>query len=264
MFRVILFFFLGMFARATFAQSTELGDIRGFVYNADNGDRIAAASIFVAEKSLIAQTDVDGFFAVPNLPAGIYSVFCFKAGYDTLFQKVSVQPGANAKRDFFLTQIQSIEAVEISVRGKSKDAQVSVQNVNAKVLAKLPAIGAEPDLVQYLQVLPGVVFSGDQGGQLYIRGGSPVMNRVMIDGMTIYNPFHSIGLFSVFDPDMMDNADVYTAGFGAEYGGRVSAVIDVKTRDGDRNRLRTKVGVTTFTSKILLEGPIKKFKALRR
>lgn len=261
MFRVILFFFLGMFARATFAQTTELGDIRGFVYSAENGDRIASANIFVAEKSLIAQTDVDGFFALPNLPQGEYSVFCFKAGYDTLFQKVMVKPGANAKRDFFLTQIQSIEAVEISVRGKSKDAQVSVQNVNAKVLAKLPAIGAEPDLVQYLQVLPGVVFSGDQGGQLYIRGGSPVMNRVMIDGMTIYNPFHSIGLFSVFDPDMMDNADVYTAGFGAEYGGRVSAVIDVKTRDGDRNRLRTKVGVTTFTSKILLEGPIKKFKA---
>ena len=72
-------------------------------------------------------------------------------------------------------------------------------SISPKQLTQIPTVGGEPDLVQYLQVLPGVVFSGDQGGQLYIRGGSPIMNKVLLDGMTIYNPFHSIGLFSVFD-----------------------------------------------------------------
>ncbi|MFZ9755729.1 MAG: TonB-dependent receptor plug domain-containing protein, partial [Bacteroidia bacterium] len=90
-------------------------------------------------------------------------------------------------------------------------------------------------------------------------GGSPVMNKVLFDGMTIYNPFHSIGLFSVFDTDLIQSADVYSAGFGAEYGGRISAVVDIKSRDGDRNRFRGKTSVNTFTSKLLLEGPLKKF-----
>ena len=136
---------------------------------------------------------------------------------------------------------------------------ISVTTITPKELKMIPSIGGEPDLVQFLQVLPGVVFSGDQGGQLYIRGGSPVMNKVLLDGMTLYNPFHSIGLFSVFDSDILKSTDVYSAGFGAEYGGRISAIVDVKTRDGDKNEVRGKVNLNTFTSKFMVEGPLKKF-----
>lgn len=242
------------------AQNEEKGDIRGFVYNAENGDRLGNAQVFVSPENVLTQTDDDGFFAVTKLLPGSYTIVCFKNGFDTLIQQVLVNPGANSKRDFYLTPVETMQAVNITVKARRKDAQVSVQEVDAKVLTKLPSVGAEPDLVQYLQVLPGVVFSGDQGGQLYIRGGSPVMNKVMLDGMTIYNPFHSIGLYSVFDPDLMESADVYTAGFGAQYGGRISAIVDVKTRDGDRNKWRQKIGAGTFTSKYVLEGPIKKFK----
>ena len=85
-------------------------------------------------------------------------------------------------------------------------------------------------------MLPGVVFTGDQGGQLYIRGGSPIQNKVLLDGMVVYNPFHSIGLFSVFETDIIKTADVYTGGFGAEYGGRVSSIMDIKTIDGNNQR----------------------------
>lgn len=90
---------------------------------------------------------------------------------------------------------------------------------------------------QYLQVVPGVIFTGDQGGQLYVRGGSPIMNKVMMDGMVLYNPFHSIGLFSVFDNDIIRNADIFTAGFNAEHGGRTSSVMDITTRDGNKTRI---------------------------
>ncbi len=252
---------IGFFAYHTLeAQDLENGDIRGFVYNAENGDRLGNAQVFVSPEDVLTQTDEDGFFAVTKLTPGEYTVVCFKNGFDTFIKRVTVNPGANSKKDFYLTPFESLQAVNITVKARRKDAQVSVQEVDAKVLAKLPSVGAEPDLVQYLQVLPGVVFSGDQGGQLYIRGGSPVMNKVMLDGMTIYNPFHSIGLYSVFDPDLMESADVYTAGFGAQYGGRVSAIVDVKTRDGDRNKWKQKIGAGTFTSKYVLEGPIKKFK----
>jgi hypothetical protein len=105
-----------------------------------------------------------------------------------------------------------------------------------------------------------VVFTGDQGGQLYIRGGAPIQNKVLLDGMIVYNPFHSIGLFSVFDTDIIRNAEVYTGGFGAEYGGRVSSVMDIITRDGNKKRISGKIGGTTFGAKIMVEGPLKKAK----
>ncbi len=155
----------------------------------------------------------------------------------------------------------------VTISAEKQEAQTTVQMSVAKLtpkeIKKMPAIGGDPDLAQYLQVLPGVVFTGDQGGQLYIRGGSPIQNMVLLDGMIIYNPFHSIGLFSVFDTDILRTADVYTGGFGAEFGGRISSVMDIKTKDGNKQRLSGKIGATTFGSDILLEGPISKPKTQR-
>ena len=149
---------------------------------------------------------------------------------------------------------------EISSEKENEKTRVgtSVTTITSKEMNRLPTIGAEPDLAQYLQVLPGVTFTGDQGGQLYIRGGSPVQNKVLLDGMIIYNPFHSIGLFSVFDTDVIRNTDVYTGGFGAEYGGRVSSIMKITTKDGDKKNLRGKVSASPFVSKIQHEGPLKK------
>src|SRR5204862_2356678 len=127
-----------------------------------------------------------------------------------------------------------------------------------KELKLVPSVGGDPDLAQYLQIIPGVIFTGDQGGQLYIRGGTPIQNLVLLDGMVIYNPFHSIGLFSVLDPDIIRGADVYTGGFNADYGGRISSIMDITTRDGNKKRLSGKVSATTFTSKLIFEGPMKK------
>ena len=106
--------------------------------------------------------------------------------------------------------------------------------------------------------MPGFVSTGDQGGQLYIRGGSPIQNKVLLDGMIIYNAFHSIGLFSVFDSDALSNADIYTGAFSAKYGGRISSVMDVKTRNGNMKEQKTKVGASPFGAKLLMEGPLKK------
>ena len=108
-------------------------------------------------------------------------------------------------------------------------------------------------------MVPGVIFTGDQGGQLYIRGGSPIQNKVLLDGMVIYNPFHSIGLFSVFDADIIRNADVYSGGFGGEYGGRISSIMDITTRDGNKKRVAGKIAASPFGTKVLVEGPLVKY-----
>ncbi|MDA0943058.1 MAG: TonB-dependent receptor [Bacteroidetes bacterium] len=266
MFRKLTWFLFCLATSASLFAQSDKGDVRGFVYNADNGDRLAGALVWIPEinrapsvrgRSILA--DGDGFYALTGIPAGEYTLVATAPGFDTAYFEILVRPAANTKQDIYLHGGQQIEEVEIIARANRKQTLVGATNIDPKAIGRLPSVGGEPDIVQYLQVLPGVVFSGDQGGQLYIRGGSPVMNKVLFDGMTIYNPFHSIGLFSVFDTDLIKSADVYSAGFGAEYGGRISAVVDIKSRDGDRNQIKGKTSINTFTSKVMLEGPLKKF-----
>jgi len=137
---------------------------------------------------------------------------------------------------------QMLQAVQVDAEGQRRvqETRTSVITITPKDMAMMPSIGGSPDFAQYLQILPGIVSTGDQGGQLYVRGGTPIQNMLLLDGMLIYNPFHSIGLFSVFDTEIISTADVYTGGFGAEFGGRISSVMDIKTRDGNKKRVAGK------------------------
>ena len=239
---------------SVFAQT---GDIRGFVYDKENGEPIMFCNVIVEGLSLGASTDVNGFFNISDVPSGQHTLFVTYIGYDSLRQEVVLKDKQilNQKLEISPSSVQ-IETVTVSAdRQEMKtEVKVSVTKVTPKDIKIIPSIGGEPDLAQYLQVLPGVVFTGDQGGQLYIRGGSPIQNKVLLDGMIVYNPFHSIGLFSVFDTDLMRNADIYTGGFGAQYGGRISSIMDIRTKDGNKNRLAGKVSTNTFGSKLMLEG----------
>lgn len=238
---------------------SQTGDIRGFIYNADNGDRISGATVQTTADNRVVFSDADGYFSLTKMLTGKHIVIVTANGFDTALAEITVFAGSNTKSDFYLKRISTMDEINIEGRRKKEIPTVGGTPIEPRQIYKLPTVGAEADIIQYLQILPGVVFSGDQGGQLYIRGGSPIMNKVTLDGMTIYNPFHSIGLFSVFETDIIRSADVYSAGFGAQYGGRISAVVDIKSRDGDKKKLVGKAGVTTFTSKLLLEGPLKKF-----
>ena len=217
-----------------FAQK---GDIRGFVYDKDNGEPIMFCNVIIDGLAIGTATDVNGFFNISGVPAGKQTLLVTYIGYDTLRQSVTLKNKQilNQKLEISSSSVQ-IETVTVSAdrQEMKSEVKVSVTKITPKDIKIIPAIGGEPDLAQYLQVLPGVVFTGDQGGQLYIRGGSPIQNKVLLDGMIVYNPFHSIGLFSVFDTDIMRNADIYTGGFGAQYGGRISSIMDITTRDGNK------------------------------
>ena len=141
-------------------------------------------------------------------------------------------------------------------QARKTDPSVSVTVITPEMMKQMPTIGGQPDIAQYLQLLPGVVFTGDQGGQLYIEGGQPIQNKVLLDGMTIFNPFHSIGLFSVFDGDAISNATVYAGGFNAEYGDRISSVMDIRTRDGNKKRISGKIDFSPFGAHAMVEGPL--------
>ncbi len=244
-----------------FAQSNT-AEVRGFVYDKKTGEPLIFTKVYLEGTTIGMSTDVNGFFNITKIKPGAYTIISSGVGFDTVKFNINLKAGSKISQNFYLSQLAiDIKTVDITADKTENltETKVSVVKVTPKQITKIPSVGGEPDLAQYLQVLPGVIFTGDQGGQLYIRGGSPIQNKVLLDGMIIYNPFHSIGLFSVFETDIIRNADVYTGGFGAEYGGRISAVMDITTRDGNKRRLAGKVASNPFTSKILLEGPLKKY-----
>jgi hypothetical protein len=243
-----------------FAQSG-LGTIRGFVYDKATGEPVIFTNVVIKGTSQGAATDVNGYYSISRLTPGTYTLMVTYLGYDTLEKAVTVGKDQIVTEKLFISK-RAIQMREFEVSGVKQEAQTQVQmgltKLTPRQIERMPAVGGETDLAQYLQVVPGVIFTGDQGGQLYVRGGSPIMNKMMMDGMVLYNPFHSIGLFSVFDNDIIRNADIYTAGFNAEHGGRVSSVMDITTRDGNKTRFGGKVAASTFAAKAMLEGPIKK------
>lgn len=256
--RAALFVLLVCLSLASYAQKT--GTIKGFVYDKANGEPMIFTNVILEGANIAVQTDVNGYFTL-QAPEGSFVLFTSLIGYDTVKVPITIKEGDVITRKLFLGQRSSeLKGVEISARKTEKQTQINagVTSITPREMKLLPSAGGEPDVAQFLQVVPGVVFTGDQGGQLYIRGGSPVQTGILLDGVTIYNPFHSIGLYSIFETDAIRNVDVYSAGFNAQYGNRTSAILDVRTKDGNKNRLSGKVSVSPIMARAMLEGPLVK------
>ncbi|HAP02170.1 MAG TPA: TonB-dependent receptor [Bacteroidetes bacterium] len=242
----------------SFAQK---GVIRGTVTDKNTGEPMTYTNVILKGTTTGGTTDLNGFFSISDITPGDYTLFCTNIGYDTSLISVTVKANDIITEKIFLEQ-KGVQLSNVTINAekeaKKTETNIGLTKLTAKDIQRLPSVGGEHDLAQYLQVIPGIIFTGDQGGELYIRGGSPIQNKVLLDGMTIYNPFHSIGLFSVFETDIIKNVNVITGGFSAEYGGRMNAVVDVATRDGNKKRFAGKISASPFMSKILIESPLKK------
>jgi hypothetical protein len=244
--------------------------IRGQVHDKANGEPMAFEKVKLLNKDSVivsgAVTDVNGIFSIPKVNKGNYILQVENMTYYTFTVNVEVK----VDKDILdynillekLPKIKSFNQVNVTATAKEKknQTQVSTLKMSKKDLERIPSMGAENDIVGGLSVTPGVVTTGDQGGQLYVRGGTPIQNKILLDGMTIYNPFHSIGFFSIFETELVKNADIYTGGFDAKYGGRISSVMDITYRDGNRKQFGGKVSVSPFLAKAVLEGPLSRAK----
>lgn len=237
------------------------GAVRGFVKNTKNGEPALFVSVGLENTSYGTVTDENGYYSLTKIPAGNYIIIAKSGEFKEFKQSVTIENGKVFNLNFNLEEnINELGEIEISSEksDQKNNVNISVESIRMQDIKRIPSVGGQPDLVQVLTTLPGFVSTGDQGGQIFIRGGSPVQNKVLLDGMIIYNPFHSIGLFSVFDTDIIANADIYTGGFGAQYGGRVSSIMDITTRDGNKKEIKGKAGINPFGARALLEGPIRK------
>ncbi len=245
---------------ALYAQG---GIIRGNVFDKESGEPIPFASVGITGTSVGDDTDEAGFFSIAEVPIGLQIITVSFVGYDDFTFEVDVRKGGITYKAVYLLA-SGIQLDQIEISGKKDQAKTEVQiskvQVTAKQIKSMPTTSGDADIAQFLPVLPGVIVSGDQGGQIYIRGGAPIQNKILLDGITIYNPFHSIGFFSVFETEIIRNADVLTGGFNAEHAGRISAIVDIKTREGNKKKFSGVASVSPFQSKLLIEGPIIKLK----
>ena len=234
------------------------GKVKGFIYDKKTDQPIPFANVALKGTKLGAVANEDGYFVINNVPAGQYTLVVSFLGYEPFDKIVLVKPGLITSEKIYLSESTEIlEDVVVSAERQERDTKVltGVVSLDSKEIQQF-SVGGDADIIKAIQVLPGVITTGDQGGQVYIRGGAPIQNLILLDGMIVYNPFHSIGFFSVFDVDIVQSTDVYSGGFSAEYGSRNSAVMDIRTRDANRRRFAGKVSSSTYTSKLLLEAPL--------
>ena len=237
------------------------GTVKGFVTAEDDGAPVLFAAVVLEGTTFGVSTDTQGYYSLSKVPAGTYTLVVSSVEYAIQRTEVVVLDDRVVTKNMVLKSglVELQDAVISTERGEQLNTvRMSVESIQPSDIKRIPSLGGTPDLVQVLQTLPGFVSTGDQGGQLYIRGGSPVQNKVLLDGMIIYNAFHSIGLFSVFDTDIISNADIYTGGFSGRYGGRISSIMDISTRNGSLAGLSGRIGASPFGSKLLIEGPLGK------
>ena len=248
-----------MACTALFAQGT----IRGFVKDEETGQPVIFILVGLEGTAFGTQTDENGYYTLSKIPAGSYTLVINQFGFKEVREQIAIAGDKVVAKNYFLIKDDLVmNEVEITDKGSAQknNVNISVESMRSKDIKRIPSVGGAPDLAQALTTLPGFISTGDQGGQIYVRGGSPVQNKVLLDGMIVYNAFHSIGLFSVFDTDIIANADVYTGGFSAQFGGRISSVMDITTRDGNKREIDGHVGLNPFGAKVQIEGPLRKLK----
>lgn len=233
-------------------------DIRGTVTDSSNGERIAYATVLIEGTSKGAATNTSGFYLIPNVEPGAYTLVVSCVGYLKRTERVSVGFGEPLLLNIRLSP-EPIKVSETVVTGSVtrdvSDVQTSIHTMDQKEIQAVP-VSAMPDIFHAIQILPGVVSTSDVNSHFYVRGGGGDQNLIMLDGMKIYNPFHALGIFSIFDPDVVRNTEVYTGAFPPGYGGRLSSVVSLNSKDGNTNEITGRGNLNFLSSKLQLEGPI--------
>ncbi|MDZ7265371.1 MAG: TonB-dependent receptor [candidate division KSB1 bacterium] len=250
-----------------FSQMPTNGSISGFVYDDQTGEQLIGANVFLQQTNFGAATNRNGFYSIPKIPSGNYVLVCQFIGYKTFSQPILISANARLTINIHLkpTVLETSEVLVVadSVRTSVQLFQKPISKIelSPRQIDRIPQV-AEADLLRSLQSLPGIVAISDFSSELYVRGGLPDQNLYLIDGADVYNPEHFFGLFSTFNTDAIKAVEISRGGFGAEYGGRLSSVLEVTNLDGNRREFQGKVGVSLLSAKTTLQFPLGKIGSL--
>ncbi|HEY6953376.1 MAG TPA: TonB-dependent receptor [Bacteroidota bacterium] len=243
---------------STSAGLAQGSDVRGTVVDSANGERVSYATVIIQGLGRGAATNMSGFYLIPNVPPGAYTISASCIGYVKQTQDIVVGLGEPLLVNFRLAQ-EPVKVSETVVTGTARheltQIQTSVHTMDEQDIQAVP-VSAVPDIFHAIQILPGIVSTSDVNSHFYVRGGGGDQNLILLDGMKIYNPFHALGIFSIFDPDIVRTTEVYTGAFPPGYGDRLSSVVSLSTKDGNVNQVSGKANVNFLSSKLQVEGPI--------
>lgn len=236
--------------------------ISGFITDKKSGERMIGASVFIPSVRSGTTSNTYGFFSI-TLEEDSLELQVSYAGYFiwstqlNLQNDISLQIQLESNSDLHELVIVNAEA---KPRSENRTL-VGRTNINPSFIKSVTAFMSEPDVLKTLQLLPGIQAGTEGTSGLIVRGGSPDQNLILLDGAPVYNASHAFGLFSVFNPDAVNNVEVLKSGFPASYGGRLSSVVDVHMKEGDKYNYHGEGGLGLIFSKLTFEGPIKKGKS---
>ena len=232
--------------------------ISGFVREDETGEPVAYANVFIKDSDLGTASNVDGYYVITNVHSGNLKITVSIIGYEMVTQEINVQENQNLRLNFRMERT-VLEGQTVDVFGEAQKMRQLVEpsrvTLDLRTLEIAPAF-VEPDLFRTVQMLPGVQTLNDFSSALYVRGSTPDQNLIMMDGITIYNPYHLGGIFSTFNTDAIKEADFHAGGFPARYGGRMGAILNVINREGNTEEFQGNANISLVSSKALLEGPI--------
>ncbi|MBC7509205.1 MAG: TonB-dependent receptor [Ferruginibacter sp.] len=258
--KIFLFlFFLLLLGFCVSAQNKYT--ISGYVKDVQNGETLIGSPITISGNTKGISPNQYGFYSITLLQGG-YDVICSYAGFQP--KLISIKLNADQQLNFDLVTGAALQEVIISSKrkdGNVKDPQMGKFVLPIEQIKAIPAFLGEVDLLKTIQLLPGVRNAGEGSAGIYVRGGGPDQNLIMLDDAIVYNSGHLFGFFSIFNSDAIKNVSLIKGGMPAQYGGRLSSVLDISMKEGNDKKFQVEGGIGLIASRISIQGPIKKNKA---
>ncbi|PPK92803.1 TonB-dependent receptor-like protein [Nonlabens xylanidelens] len=257
------FILLSVFSVLAFAKAhSQKATLSGTITEEASGETMLNVNVIITDLQTGTITNEYGYYSI-TLPVGTYNIQFTSIGYATIERRILLEE--NLKLNISLKeQGEELDAIILTndvEKLSTKSPQMSVNALSIETIKKIPVVLGETDLIKSLTLLPGVTNAGEGASGFNVRGGAADQNLVLLDEATLYGSDHLFGFFSVFNPDAIKDLKLYKGGIPARYGGRVSSVLDIYQRDGNKNKLSGTGGIGLVASRLLLEGPIIKEKA---
>ncbi|MFN5832074.1 MAG: TonB-dependent receptor, partial [Bacteroidota bacterium] len=258
MIRFILLFFCSQ--TLLYAQVNK-HTLSGIIRESGSGETLPGVSIYCDSLRIGVQSNAYGFYSL-TLPEGKHRIKISALGFSAIDSVITFNQ--NLRVDFNVGQGIALKEVVVNAEAKkriSEESQMSVINIPVQQIKDIPALMGEKDVLKVIQLMPGVQKGSEGSSGIYVRGGGPDQNLIILDDANVYNAYHLFGFFSLFNGDALKSVELVKGGFPASYGGRLSSVINMQMKEGNQEEFHGEAGIGLISSRLVLEGPLKKKKS---
>jgi hypothetical protein len=254
-------FSLCLYSSTSYAQQSTL-TINGTITELGSGETLPGVVVYCSELNLGSSSNAYGFYSL-TLPQGNWQVSFRLIGYQT--NTITLDGTSSIRNDVALSK-EEVTLSEVTISGERKESiaeesRMSTIDIPIDQIKKIPALFGEKDVLKVIQLMPGVQKGSEGSSGFYVRGGGPDQNLIILDDAVVYNANHLFGFFSIFNGDALKSVELVKGGFPAHYGGRLSSVLDMQLKDGNKEAIHGEAGIGLISSRLTLEGPIRKGKS---